>query len=707
VFVQLTELSRLHALVVWWSENGQQFRDAWSALVGKKNADGNCPAGTLGAQAQQLQQAMESADPADQLAKDFADAANASDAWDKIQKEQSLRKSIADSLDDLKSLKDLVGAETASSIDALSGRMKEILAKIHLRERLEFADAGLDKKTVNVEGSFGEGMRFEASLVANTSWLRAILWAFVLALREQIVAGLVVNPFPLMLLDDPQVTFDPRNKRKWAEMIATVANREVSQKDSAQLILTSHEQQFCKFLINEYKLTGQQGMIAGVNAVNDVASIANGYSLQRSYDAAVASNSDQRAHRFISDTRIYCEDLLKCMMRAEGNNIADMNLTTLQKHLKKLSDMHIPPFDREPFTSLRDMIGGGGGAPMNLINDSHHQFDGTIGVAQAIDVWAFWDKKLNVKVTQCFQAFAQYEAFGSDPRIFSYHDSVVPFPNGHKDTVKTWVMKNTGIAAAAKSDGRAGDGNLTLTELADITAIKLHNHDIYQLAMSTLEPVARLGDMLIVSNYAKVTGHSMVVASHAGQLLARRYSFSDLHPDVALLTAHTLEPHATAQPVIATKEKLSVRKIVGTVFASHFSSIPPVNPNAEVVAIADTSSVQKLLGDARLFRVDGRSAEPIALDGQFLITRDVAFSQLALKTLDGRLVVAFDENGARYFKRLRVQKPFVILETLNPDGTTHAELLSLDDSVALPKLNGLLEVVGILFELPTVGSETD
>lgn len=548
-------------------------------------------------------------------------------------------------------------------------------------------------------------MRFEASLVANTSWLRAILWAFVLALREQIVAGLVVNPFPLMLLDDPQVTFDPRNKRKWAEMIATVANRDVSQKDGAQLILTSHEQQFCKFLINEYKLTGQQGMIAGVNAVNDVASVANGYSLQRAHDAAMASNSDQRAHGFIGDTRIYCEDLLKCIMRAEGNDIADMNLTSLQKHLKKLADRHIPPFDREPFTSLRDIIGGGGGAPMNLINDSHHQFDGTIGVAQAIEVKAFWDKKLNAKISQCFQAYAQYEAFGSDPRVFSYHDTVIPFPNGHKGAVKTWVMKNTGIAAAAKSDGRAGDGNVTLTELAETTAIKLHNHDVYQLAMSTLEPVASLGDMLIVSNYAQVTGHSMVVASHAGQLLARRYSLSDLHPDVAVLTAHTLEPHATAQPVIATKEKLTARKIVGTVFASHLNSIPLVNPDAEVVAVADTSSLQKLLNDAKLFKVVGRSAEPIALDGQFLITHDVAFGQSALKRLDGHLVVAFDESGARYFKRLRVQKPFVILESLNPDGTTQAELLSIDENIALPQLKGLLEVVGVLFELPVDGSE--
>lgn len=705
VLTQVSNIARVHGLILWWSTHGARFREAWRKFAVEKDAGENYVAGTIGAQIEHLQQAIDKADPADRFAQNLADAAEASDAWDKIQEHQRLRQTIADNLQDLKDLGHLVGAETASSISVLSGRIKEILGKIHLRERLEFAEAALEKKTINVEGSFEPGMRIEAALVANTSWLRAILWAFVLALREQTIARLNANPFPLMVFDDPQVTFDPRNKRKWAEMIATIANRNVADKYSSQLILTTHEQQFFKYLINVYKLSCQQGLIAGVNKVNPVVSIANGYSLQRAYDAAIIQNDDKLAHQFISDTRIYCEDLLKCIMRAEGNGIADMNLTSLNKNLKALSDAHIPPFDRDPFATLREMIGGGGGAPINHINASHHQYDGTIGVAQARDVKAYWDKKLQVKIHQCFEASAQYDAFGSDPRIYSWDDTVLPFPDGHKDTVKTWIMKNTGIAAAAKTDGRAGDGNVTLTEWEQAEPIKLFNHEIFQLAVSTLEPVAAPGDMLIVCNHAEVTGHSLVVASHIGQLLARRYNLSDLHPDVVVLTAQTLEPHATPQPVIATKEKLTSRKVVATLFTSHLGSIPPVNPDAEVVAIKDTSCVEKLLQDARLFKVDGRSAEPIALDGQFLITHPATFGAPTLNRLDGRLVVAVDDTGARYFKRLRVHKTLAVLESLNPDGTTHAELLSLDGSLGFPQLAGLLEVVGILFELPADGSE--
>lgn len=68
-------------------------------------------------------------------------------------------------------------------------------------------------------------------------------------------------------------------------------------------------------------------------------------------------------------------------------------------------------------------------------------------------------------------------------------------------------------------------------------------------------------------------------------------------------------------------------------------------------------------------------------------------------------MVAVDDAGARYFKRLRVHGTLVVLESLNPDGTTPAQLLSLDGSHGLPKLTDLLEVVGILFEIPDQGSK--
>jgi hypothetical protein len=152
--------------------------------------------------------------------------------------------------------------------------------------------------------------------------------------------------------------------------------------------------------------------------------------------------------------------------------------------------------------------------------------------------------------------------------------------------------------------------------------------------------------------------------------------------------------------VIAPKEKVKLKKVVGTLFVSHLASPPPKLANQEVVAVGDLSLVEKAFADARLFEVQGRSAEPIALDTQLLITRFVNFGPETLKRLEGRLVVAVDDTGERYFKRLRVHGNFVVLESLNPDGTTPAQLLSLDGSSKLPKLTDLIEVVGVLFEAP-------
>jgi hypothetical protein len=205
---------------------------------------------------------------------------------------------------------------------------------------------------------------------------------------------------------------------------------------------------------------------------------------------------------------------------------------------------------------------------------------------------------------------------------------------------------------------------------------------------------------IIVSNYSKVHARNLVVAAFGDQLLARRYNETQIHPHIAVLTAQSLDPYALAQPIITPQEKLAPRKIVGTLFASARLPTPPKDENAECIPLNDLTIVSGLLHDAKLFKVSGRSAEPIALDGQFIITQSVILTNASLHEMDGHLVIAVDESGARYFKRLRRHSALVVLESLNPDGSAPGELLSLEGELGLPRLTGLLEVVGVLFELP-------
>ena len=690
---------RLSALVEWWSENRDAFRNAWSEIIGLKQEDDGYPVNSAEGQLRVLEEALSKADPLDELSKCLLAAAEAVESWATIRKDQDLREAIATALEPLKDLRLLVATETARSIANLSSRIKDILGRIHLKERLNYEHTSLGKKVVHVGGSFEPGMQIDAALVANTSWLRAILWAFILALREETVEGLGANPFPLMVLDDPQTSFDPRNKRKWAEELARMANMSRTEAEGLQLFLTTHERQFYQCMVDFERLVGEQGLIGGINKTTRVATVVNAGWLQQDLQEANKNNDDALARDYIANVRIYCEDLLKFILRGEDPTVPDLSLDGLRRELNRLHETHAPPFDRKAFTDLLKTLGGGSGKAMKLINMVHHKDDESIGLAEANDVKAFWENTLINQIHDAFAVYDQFESFYGEPRTFPWAKTIIQFPDGFRADLKGLTLQKSGIAAAAKTDGRAGDGVVTVTEWETAAAITLPNHEIYQLAAGTLDPVAAIGDLVIVCNHAKVNPRNLVIAAYGNTLLARRYNEMEAHPGLAVLTGQSVDPYALPEPLIITPEAANLRKIVGTLFAAHNLPVPPLDPNAEIVPLKDSQVPRQLLNGAQLFEVQGRSAEPVALDGQFLITRDVDINGEHVKTIDGRLVVAIDEDGTRYFKRLRCLGDFAVLESLNQDGTTATELLSFNGMKGLPKLAHAREVIGVLFDL--------
>jgi hypothetical protein len=135
-----------------------------------------------------------------------------------IQQEQKKRQEIANDLGPLKQLGNLAEAQARNAITELSGRIAAIHNATYLVDRLRFQGASLDKKSgLLVRGQIGDHLRIDATLIANTSWLRGILWAFIHALREEAVEQIGGDVFPVMLLDDPQQTFDNEHRSRWAE----------------------------------------------------------------------------------------------------------------------------------------------------------------------------------------------------------------------------------------------------------------------------------------------------------------------------------------------------------------------------------------------------------------------------------------------------------------------------------------------------------
>ncbi len=691
------DVRRIVALADWWTEYRSAFVAGWLALLGEPDEDGAWPPESLEGMLKKLEEASEKAEPLDKIATHLKDAKETATEWQDINTEQEMRKAIAEALEPLKDLKNLVDAETHRSIQSLSGRVGSILKDIRLKDRFDFENTELEKRLVTVHGRFSEEYKIDAGLVAHASWLRAILWAFIFAMREEAIEDQGGCAFPLMVLDDPQLTFDPKNKRKWAEKIVELTNADVSQANSVQLFLTTHERQFFDIVTGTCGLHGEKGMIARPHGKTGVTQILNGTKLERGFAKAKADDCDEQGYNYVRDVRVYCEDLLRIMLRPESYELSNNTLGTLTGLLDEYQKAHVGPFNRPIFVRLTKAISEKDHKEIVFMNATSHTNDGTIGLAQAEDVERYWMETLQRRFSDAFMLAADYDAYGDDPRLYTYPDAVIDFPVSKSNAIARASLLRTGIAAAAASDGLVGDGAISIEEWERADPLKLHNHDAYRVCASTLEPVATIGNVILVRNYGAPNARNLVVAVQGDRLVARRLNLSDDHPGMAVLTGQGTNPYMLPQPIIAPVDKLPMRKIVGTLFMS--AGTPPPRGASEVTLLDDTSTIENVLDGARLFKVSGRSMEPIALEDQFVITWAETIDETTLTRLEGGLVIAIDEDGATYFKRLRRRGDLIILESANSDSSTSSELLSLSGG-GYPKLAKLLSIAGVLFEEP-------
>lgn len=695
----ISDVARVSSLAKWWSQNSAEYASLWNSLIGVQDSNGSWPLDSIEGKIEILEEAIAGSEPLDKIAKFVGDAKKVAADWNEINRAQKLREEIAESIEPLKDLQKLVDCETHRTIETLSARVGVILQDIRLKDRFAFESTVMTKKAITIEGSFSPGLKIDAALVANSSWLRAILWAFIFALREQAIEECGNNRFPLVVLDDPQTTFDPKNKRKWAEMIVGLANLARTDPKGMQLFLATHERQFYDVVCQTVNLNGQKGEMAGPTKSSPVAHIVNGTFLERQFAKAAEEEDDVEGYIYVQQVRVYCEDLLRIMLRPESYEISGNSLGKLNELLSTLRSQHISPYNRSAFLKLTNALNESNASVMKVINNSKHTYDGTIGYAQAEDVKAYWDSKLQKAFIHAFRLAADYDAYGGMARLVDWQDNVVQLPNGHKEQIKGMSFANTGIAAAAESDGLiVGDGQIAIDEWKESMPLTLHNHSAYRLNAGTLDPVASIGDILLVQNFGTPGPRNLVVGAYGENLYARRLNETEDHTEIVTLTGQGSDPYNLPQPVIAPKDRLKINKIIGTIF---LPGVPlPTGDSNEVIEIGSFSIVAARLKNVKLLQVKGRSMEPIALDGQYVITRDEQLDLESVRKLNGQLVIAFDANGGVYFKRFRLHGNLVVLESANSNQSTSSEILSLLEDGPYPKLSGLRSVVGVLFDLP-------
>lgn len=682
----LDEADLLCELADWRDANVKYWFDWWNKqAVVEDSADE-----TLASHIRRLSKAIGEADPyrlgADAMRIAWVEGKAAS----AIIKEQESRQEIAKELEPLKRLGNLAEAQARSAINELSGRISAIHSATYLADRLKFQNTSLDKKTgLVVRGQLAADMRIDATLIANTSWLRGILWAFIHALREEAVEQIGGDIFPVIMLDDPQQTFDSEHRSRWAEQIAKLQKTA----PGAQVLLTTHDEPFIS-LLGVLGVNGRHAYICSAGEEFGHIAILEGDELDRKWAAANKAKTPANAKAYIAAVREYTEGVLKLMLRGMDPDVPTFVMGESRNKISELNQAQIEPWNRPAFKKLVGDLAKGR-KEIKWMEESHHS--GTVfSMNEAGDVEKHWRQDLRPALERGFQIIRDHRALHGGLTALHAFPPSVSLPEGHKEKVREYKLPLLG-AASAITDGRAADGCVDMTFASSaLLPVELKDHLVFRLLTPTLEPVARAGHLLLVRDHAEVSPLSLVVALHENRLLARRLQVADNHHDVAVLTASAINPRMTAAPIVAKLSTLVMKKIVGVLYDA--GSVAGLS-EMEIDGCGTAAIATILSASMGYVEVKGYSAEPLALDKQFLLIGNSLSLKEAEQQLDGAPVIAETSDGDNFFKRLRVEADYIILESLEIGGNFAPILLSKTPGTGR-HVTKLWPVTGALFEKP-------
>jgi len=684
----------------WWVCLSGENLAGRSADVSGPKGDGASASENLTSHLRRLMEAMGKAEPYRKGADAMRRAWKAGEIAAEVQRELDRRESIADCIGSLKHLNSLADGVAKDAINGLSGRIGGILERTLLTENLKFRDARLRRKEgVVVRAGFAGSLRIDATLVANTSWLRAVLWAFVFALREEAIEQIGSDPFPLLILDDPQITFDGHHRHRWAQYIAGLQQGP----SKLQILLATHDETFLE-LLDVDRVCGRKALITGPGPELGHVGIFEGDLLNREWAEVTRLGTAVAACDYIAKVRKYVEGLLRIMLRGEDvgaqSAVAGLVLGACRQAICIRHDKGVAPWDRPAFDLLVGALNKDEPA-IKYMEMAHHSSGSSLGMSEAEDVRAHWMKKLEPRLHRAFREAGEFYRLHGGLTALHAPTVTSALPEGYAAKVRAIPLSFLGKAAAL-TDGRVADGRLSLEEFAasKCKRITLAQHQAFRLTGRTLEPVARKGDILLVKEAGEPSARSLVVALIGDRILARRFEIAENDSTIAVLTAQSIDPYQIAPPVIAHRATVELHKIIGVLFDDAAWNNPSIS-GVEICECGGEASLRALAADTLgLVQVVGKSAVPRALNNQFLIIGKELTTTQALNTLVGKPIIAADNNDNYYFKRLQMPASGqIVLESLDIGGDYPPLLLSVPGN-GENCVERVWPVAGVLFELP-------
>ena len=681
-----------------WQQSRQAFRDGWAFLFSKIKEQ------SLTARILQLKGVIDGVEPFRSASEKIEQALETAAEYNAIVRRQALRKEIADALKPLRKLRDFVNLTTFQTIDDVSDVAKEIHKHIYNPEVLSYEKAEVSefrgRQSLSFQAKLGANLkwRIDASLLANVSWMRGILWSFVFAIRDRAINRAGHCPFELMVLDDPQITFDTRNLKGWAQFLGS--SEGLRQHQACQLLVTTHSMPF------SLEMTAMRDIrmlaIETGQPWSEPAQMVEGDFARVRFDKMIAENSDDRARSLIGDIRVLAETLLKHAIQSFDPALVRQPEATLGRMIEWITVRNAsgqPPYKDRVFGDLV-AVKSSYSREFSQLSEPHHSVSETITVREAKQIYQFWRETLFPAVHKVWEEyrFLQKSIVGEAAAIS------LPANCNHKprrsDALAAVQPEILG-RVSAYSDGRAASA-IRIDHLSNGDAVDLSARAAYRLEKDTLSPIARVGDILLTRLDGQCRAPNLVVEDRGTHRVARRWLEYSAVPALAVLAALSSNPREVPSAIISRAEGANRRKIVGILFAA--DRLQPgdrIGPDVEATGLeADNGMVADLVADTDVFEVQGSSAEPIALDKQYLLAKSARDDLAkALDELDGKPVIAEDNEDCAFFKRLRVlDAKSVILESLDKTESEEMVRLSTDPEQPGPMLVRVREVVGVVFD---------
>ncbi|HEY5236957.1 MAG TPA: AAA family ATPase [Rhizomicrobium sp.] len=711
------KVSRFHELAVLadWAVTGvPAIRKFYTEVLGITHSeDKPASQNTLRGLAWTLNRVVNRARPAGEAIDCLTHAMQLARLWLPNEMRKQVRLAICEGIEPLKNLPKFVEADVARQLSTMTQQIEPVAARFHTAAPFRFSGARLEREPRQRKGLLRaratptqitkpeRAYELDASLVANSSWMRALLWAFLFAIRQDRAKQLGGLALPLILLDDPQTTFDQEHRCAWIEAVLDTAGGS-SITPKPHVLFSTHDEHFAMqidLLIKGFTVRH----ISFPDAADKVLFVSGRILVDRVWALAQEKQTNQACMDAIGEIRKHLELMVKVIFPASQGAKAT-TLGQLMDELRGRVRAKDFPYNQSEFEKLLCVWSDALKEPYRkALSMPHHELKPIYDFNYTRKLFAWC---LNDLYKAFYNAFEIIWGIQKAGWKLPHAGAVAPF-SARKIEADGWAVPlpanlNDVIGrVAAESDGRSGgfgEPGVRLTLKRNMGAHELREVDVCVLAAPTLEPVAEVGDLLLVSHGLPPTHNSLVVCEAIGVNRARRYSELAGGSGTAALVASAVNPRETRRTIVIAPGSEGARKVIGVVFRCDWD-VPPVSEN-EVVNFESKAALERLLAESEgLVRVVGESAEPIALDGQHLIIGKAIGTKALLAKFDGKPIVAVKSDDA-IFKRLRLTKVGIVLESIDISGR-HPPVVINDN-----ELGGIefRPVLGVIFDLGQVQS---